>query len=452
VIEVNDVSKLFRIWEDRSRDLKETAINFLRGKKRTFRDLWALRGIDVKIMEGETVAFIGENGSGKSTLLKLLGGIYAPDEGKIVTRGKISTLLELGVGFHPDLTGEENVYLNGAMLGFDRAEMRERFDEIVSFSEIGDFIYSPIRTYSSGMLMRLGFSVAMCVNPDILLLDEVLAVGDEAFQNKCFERLETFKTSGKTIVLVTHSMETVEKFCERAVLLHGGKVVIDGDPEEVVDEYYNLLSRRGKHTSSEMAEKEEGKPLADEEEIDATEAGAFVSPSLNGCDEKRENSEEQERTALQERPIEEGNGVAQSASALPTMIVQEMKITDPKGMEKESFHMGETVEIRIVVETPDGGEPAVGIGILRSDEVPVYGISNLIDHVRPSKIGDRRYSFLCEFPFLKLLPGNYIVRGHCGDVSGKRLFHTMEKSLVILGKTKEFGVCRLKHRWKALHD
>ena len=158
MIEIINVSKKFRIWEDRSRDLKETTINFLRGKKRSFRDLWALREINLKIKEGETLAFIGENGSGKSTLLKLLGGIYMPDGGKIATQGKISSLLELGVGFHPDLTGEENIYLNGAMLGFNRKEMKEKFDEIVSFSEIGDFIYSPIRTYSSGMVMRLGFS------------------------------------------------------------------------------------------------------------------------------------------------------------------------------------------------------------------------------------------------------------------------------------------------------
>jgi len=257
VIEINNVSKKFRIWEDRSRDLKETAINFLRGKKRSFRDLWALQGIDLKIREGETVAFIGENGSGKSTLLKLLGGIYTPDEGEIVTQGKISTLLELGVGFHPDLTGEENIYLNGAMLGFDRAEMQEKFDAIVSFSEIGDFIYSPIRTYSSGMLMRLGFSVAMCVNPDILLIDEVLAVGDEAFQNKCFERLETFKTSGKTIILVSHGLDTVQRFCGRAILLHGGRVVCDDVPEKTIEAYHTLLyGKQGRSVSERDFENE----------------------------------------------------------------------------------------------------------------------------------------------------------------------------------------------------
>ncbi len=257
MIEILNVSKKFRIYEDRSRDLKETAINFLKGKRRSYRDLWALKGLNVEIREGETVAFIGENGSGKSTLLKLLYGIYIPDEGKIITNGKISALLELGVGFHPDLTGEENIYLNGAMLGFDRREMKKRFDEIVSFSEIGDFIYSPIRTYSSGMAMRLGFSIAMCVDPDILLIDEVLAVGDEAFQQKCLKRLEKFKESGKTIVLVSHGLEMVKKFCERAILLHEGRIVIDDIPKKTIGEYYGLLSLKPEGPEFQRAEIDE---------------------------------------------------------------------------------------------------------------------------------------------------------------------------------------------------
>jgi len=450
LIEINHVSKKFRIWEDRSRDLKETTINFLRGKKRSFRDVWALREIHLNIEKGETVAFIGENGSGKSTLLKLLGGIYFPDEGGIVTRGKISSLLDLGVGFHPDLTGEENVYLNGALLGFDRAEMQERFDGVVSFSEIGEFVYSPIRTYSSGMLMRLGFAVAMCVDPDILLIDEVLAVGDEAFQNKCFERLEAFKSSGKTIVIVSHSMEAVEKFCERAVLLHEGRVVADGDPEDVADRYHTLLSFRGGHAGTDMAEgRAGGNSFGDEEETHRTEAS--VSPFLQGWEGKPENSEKEEMTTPREGAAIEGERLVSSALAPHPMVIRELKITDPRGSEKESYPMGETVNIRIAVETSDDEEPAIGIGILRKDEVPVYGVSNVMDHVRLSKIGDRLYSIVCEFPYLKLLPGDYVVRGHCGDASWRRLFHTVEKGLVIKGETKEFGICRLKHRWKTLH-
>lgn len=244
MIELINVSKKFRIFEDRSRDLKETAINWLRGKKRSFRDLWALKNINFTINQGETVGFIGENGSGKSTLLKLICGIYAPDEGEVRVKRKASALLELGVGFHPDLTGEENIYLNGSMLGFNRKTMRERFYEIVEFSELGDFIYSPIRTYSSGMVMRLGFSIAMCVDPDILLIDEVLAVGDEAFQKKCIHRLEEFKSKGKTILIVSHALDLIERFCNRVVLLHQGKIVADCKPKEGIEAYHRILQPR----------------------------------------------------------------------------------------------------------------------------------------------------------------------------------------------------------------
>ena len=310
MIEIIDVSKRFRIWEDRSRDLKETTINFLRGKKRSFRDVWALRGIHLSIGEGETVAFIGQNGSGKSTLLKLLGGIYAPDEGRIVTRGKISTLLELGIGFHPDLTGEENIYLNGAMLGFGRKEMEQRFDEIVSFSEIGDFVYSPIRTYSSGMLMRLGFSIATCVDPDILLVDEILAVGDEAFQEKCFERMKRFKEAKKTIVLVSHSMEMVEEFCDRAILLREGSVMHDGAPGETIERYHALTSVKKERLSKVSHEKEAETPAAaDLQPADPraeTEAGPGPFPSDTPHDGGSLPAKEQEPAVLGEKEFDPG--------------------------------------------------------------------------------------------------------------------------------------------------
>lgn len=424
MIQILNVSKKFRIWEDRSRDLKETAINLLKGKRRSYRDLWALRGISLEIGEGETVAFIGENGSGKSTMLKLLCGIYVPDEGKIATRGKISSLLDLGIGFHPDLTGEENIYLNGAMLGFNRREMRKKFDEIVSFAEIGDFIYSPIRTYSSGMTMRLGFSVAMCVDPDILVIDEVLAVGDEAFQEKCFGRLEDFKSAGKTIMIVTHSLEAVEKFCARAVLLHRGQVVADGEPGRTIEAYHALLLRR------------------------------------MGSELELRNGEGMEGFVEQERTREEGLekdlsscGALNTESSPPLLpfVVRKLWMTDRRETERESFDVGETVRVKIVVESQKDEEPGIGIGIVREDASPVYGVSNLIDQVRPSKIGKNLYGISIEFPHLNLLPGRYVVRGHCGDSSGTQLFHTVEKNLAISGESREFGVCRLNHRWQTFH-
>jgi ABC-type polysaccharide/polyol phosphate transport system ATPase subunit len=378
VIDIVNVSKKFRIWEDRSRDLKETAINFLRGKKRSFRDLWALREIDLKIKEGETVAFIGENGSGKSTLLKLLGGIYMPDEGKIVTQGKISSLLELGVGFHPDLTGEENIYLNGAMLGFDRKEMREKFDGIVSFSEIGDFIYSPIRTYSSGMLMRLGFSVAMCVDPDILLIDEVLAVGDEAFQNKCLERLETFKTSGKTIILVSHSLWMVQRFCERVILLHGGRVVCDDIPEKTIEAYHVALY--GYESST---------PLKDGVESHEIE-GEDNPPAETSSGDKEESREKRE--AIQENPPENipGGGMETVAPKPPCYqrfgtfeaeITEVLIKSSEQGKETDSFISGEMISIDLHIRFHrDIENPNVGMSILEQKNgqmIIVYSTNTL---------------------------------------------------------------------------
>ena len=343
MIEIIHVSKKFRIWEDRSRDLKETTINFLRGKKRSFRDVWALQGIHLNIEEGETVAFIGQNGSGKSTLLKLLGGIYSPDEGRIVARGKISTLFELGVGFHPDLTGEENVYLNGAMLGFDQADMRERFDEIVSFSEIRDFVYSPIRTYSSGMLMRLGFSIAMCVNPDILLIDEVLAVGDEGFQEKCFERLGGFKRSGKTIVLVSHGMEMVEKFCDRAVLLHEGRVVCDDVPTKTIEAYHAVLyGDRHRPAAGDDLEPEkseaEGAPsdkgFHDEDSSDAGRGGAIPYDGGEGAGKAGSAAPEE---LSPETPSGEKNAVLEKAAIDPERI-RIIEVDDPSFFAEDLFH------------------------------------------------------------------------------------------------------------------
>ena len=295
MIEALDVSKKFRISEDRSRSIKETAINFLKGKKRSFRDVPALRNINFRIREGESVAFIGENGSGKSTLLKLLYGIYVPDGGKIITKGRVSALLELGVGFHPDLTGEENIFLNGSMLGFNHKEMRQRFEEIVSFSEIGDFVYSPIRTYSSGMWMRLGFSVAMCVDPDILLIDEVLAVGDEAFQKKCLDRLEEFKSAGKTIVIVSHALSMVKKFCDRIILLHEGQIVVDGEPERTIERYRTLLSlgveaeatdkiEEAQNSAEEVEEKMEEAQKGEGEQEVLPEETAETPPLSNSCE------------------------------------------------------------------------------------------------------------------------------------------------------------------------
>ena len=209
----------------------------------------ALRGVSLSLYHGETVGVIGHNGAGKSTLLNLATGLCQPDRGSVHVDGRIAALLELGAGFHPDLTGAENVRVNAALLGLSRRDVREKFDAVVEFAEIGDFIDEPLRTYSSGMIMRLAFSVAVTVDPDILIIDEVLGVGDVAFQAKCFERILQFRNSGKTILCVSHSSETLKGFCTRAVWLDHGRVLDDGPVGRVLEAYANAMSAHAAYTT-----------------------------------------------------------------------------------------------------------------------------------------------------------------------------------------------------------
>ncbi|MEV8214493.1 ABC transporter ATP-binding protein [Leifsonia sp. NPDC077715] len=241
IVRVADVSKRFVIRKDNS--LKERLVAFGRGREHR-EEFWALRDVSLSIQAGHTVALIGHNGSGKSTLLKVIGGIIDPTSGSVARRGRIAALLELGAGFHPDLTGRENVYLNASILGLSREETEERFDEILSFSGIGDFIDTQVKFYSSGMYVRLAFAVAVHTDPDLLLVDEVLAVGDEAFQRKCLDKIRSFQQEGRTIILVTHNLSQVTELADRAILLNKGEVVYDGEPGGAVTEFRNILEGR----------------------------------------------------------------------------------------------------------------------------------------------------------------------------------------------------------------
>ena len=234
VIDVAGVGKRFRIYHERNQSLKAL---ILRRRRSVHEEFWALRDIDLQIYAGETVALIGPNGCGKSTLLKCIAGILEPEIGKISSVGKISALLELGAGFHPELSGRENIFLNGALLGMHQRELRRRFDDIVAFAGLEEFIDTPVRNYSSGMYARLGFSVAINVDPDILLVDEVLAVGDEQFQRRCADRMANLRERGKTIIVVSHSMGTLRQLCDRIAWLDHGQIKRLGRPGEVIDAY-----------------------------------------------------------------------------------------------------------------------------------------------------------------------------------------------------------------------
>ena len=232
---VDNVSKTFNVYLDRANTIKEKLLFLFTRNRKEKREV--LKDINLKIKKGEVVALIGTNGSGKSTLLKLMTKIIYPNKGKIITNGKLTSLLELGAGFHPDFSGRENIYFNASIFGLTRKQIDERLEDIIEFSELKQFIDNPVRTYSSGMYMRLAFSVAINVDADILLIDEILSVGDEHFQNKCFNKMQELKKQGKTMVFVTHSMDSVKKLCDRAVWLCEGKVKMDGKTEDVVNTY-----------------------------------------------------------------------------------------------------------------------------------------------------------------------------------------------------------------------
>ena len=281
VIELINVSKKFKVYHEKTLSFKYAVIDFIKGKRSSdYDEFWALKNIDIDIKDGETVGLIGVNGSGKSTLLKLIGKILYPNNGYIKTRGSIATLIELGAGFHPELSGRENIYINASILGFSKREIDEKLDEIIAFSELEKFIDNPIKSYSSGMYVRLGFAIAINVNPDILLTDEILAVGDENFQKKCLRKIEEFKKKGKTIVYVSHDLGSVEMICNRVFLLDEGELIAEGKPVDVISEYHRILIEKYGGQLLAQEEKEAASIQKDSEFVEeAVTAKALVESS-----------------------------------------------------------------------------------------------------------------------------------------------------------------------------
>ena len=354
-----------------------------RGVARAFR---ALDDVSFDLAAGESLGIIGENGAGKSTLLKIVAGVITPTRGSVDLRGRVGALLELGSGFHPEYSGLANIDLAAALLGLAPDEIAAKRDEIVAFADIGEHIHDPIKHYSSGMVVRLGFAVATTLRPDLLITDEVLAVGDESFQKKCIAWMENYLFGGGTLLLCSHSMYHVQKLCRAALWLKDGRMVRYGPAAEVAQAY-----------------------LAYHEE---KSAGAKQSIA------------------------------ARQASAEGFYAIQSLSL-DPSGR----IPAGGALMIAGEVYSPDDRAPVVLVGLVRADGTPIYGIATDMDGVAPVRIAAQRFAFSLSFPQLPLLPGKYIVRAHALDPEGVRLFDNVEQPFIVEGATRELGLVRIGHGW-----
>ncbi len=350
-----------------------------------------LQNVDIEIKRGESLGIIGENGAGKSTLLKLLSGVLTPTAGTLARSGTLGALLELGAGFDAERTGRENISVAAGLMGWNSAQIAARFDEIVAFADIGRYLDEPVKHYSSGMVVRLGFAVIAAVRPDLLITDEVLAVGDESFQKKCIRWMEDYLDGGGTLLLVSHSMYHVQKLCKHALWLKDGRVEGYGDVFDVTQDYLAYHERKSLRDSG--------------PEFESGYSGGeyrITGVTLNGGDE---------------------------AAA---RVLRE----------------GEPIDVEVRIYAPDGRCPQLGIGVLRADGTPVYGTTTEIDGAKAQRLDEQHWRFACAFDALPLLPGGYNLKLHALDPEGVRLFDTVERGFVVRGAAREFGLVRLAHRWR----
>lgn len=397
VISVKNINKVFRVYQDRAVTLKEL---FLNRKRKNYEEHVVLDNINFEIKKGEVVAFIGENGCGKSTLLKILAGIIYPDTGEVKVEGKVSSLLELGAGFHPDFTGRENVYNNAAILGFTKQEVDKKFNEIVDFAELWEFIDNPVRTYSSGMYMRLAFSVAINVDPDVLLIDEILSVGDSNFQRKCFEKLMLLKKKGVTILIVSHDNETIKRFCNRVFWLNKAKIKLEGNSIEVVDEYLSFLSKKYSQKHYEHKANNASDASNDEQIKHKEETQEEMQEVVQ--EETQETQEIIQESHSKANELRRGNG---------KVMLSNFKLFNSEGKEEYVIKHLEKVSIKYNYETIETVDTLnFGIAIKDVTGFVIFGTNSLIDGLpMDSNIFASTGNIKDEINELNLLPGTYTI-------------------------------------------
>jgi ABC-type polysaccharide/polyol phosphate transport system ATPase subunit len=442
-IELVNVSKTYRRYGGRQFSTLKSALlsGDLVKQLRPEETFQALKNVSFTVPKGSTFGVVGRNGSGKSTALKLVAGITKPTEGKVTVEGRISALIELGAGFHPEISGRENVFINGIMLGLSKKEITRRFDEIVEFAELTEFIDAPVKTYSSGMYMRLGFAVAIHVDPDVLLVDEVLAVGDEGFTHKCLDKFGEFKRRGKTILLVTHSLGLVERFCDEAVWLDAGQMKADGDPKRVVGIYVTDVARQEeKFLAASDAKALAG--LAAEASAKAGDAGSTHQAGLPAEALAKAGPTDAAEIAADMNLAGEGRWGSGGVE------ITSVKFSTIDGEPTQVFHTGEPMRITLAVKTAAPVRDFVfGIGLFTADGVPVYGTNTDLEEMESDRLeGDALVTM--EIESLDLVEGTYKldVAVHKRDGAPydyHRLLHTFR----VKSRIKDVGIYRPKHRW-----
>ena len=425
MIEVNNVSKKFKLYSDRPTSLKEKIV---KGSKGSYTEFYAIKDVSFKIKKGSTVGLIGQNGSGKSTMLKMINRTMFPDDGKITVKGKVASLIELGAGFHPDLSGRENIYNNASVFGFTRDEIKEKIPGIIRFSELEDFIDNPIRTYSSGMYARLAFSVAIHVEADILLVDEILGVGDMNFQAKCANKIYEMRKNGTTILLVTHDMSTIDRLCDYAVWLEKGKKIAEGDPKFIQNRYIEF-----------MADKQEERKKVEK------------ADSVNN-DKKVKNQEEQlsivkpetkkERITVDYLGDHFGNG---------DLVFTSCKLLNDRGSDKRSFHTGETIKLQVEYVcqvNPDDIRANIGFEISSMQGVYLYGTNTSREGRRDIQLKEKGIIEV-ELNDLNLLPGEYsigIAVADLGEQNSYDHYHNIAE-FKMYSSIHDIGITRFNHQF-----
>jgi ABC-type polysaccharide/polyol phosphate transport system ATPase subunit len=437
-IEVSHVSKVYRRYSRRrqfatlkSALLSGSLISDLKADE-TFQ---ALNDVSFSVPPGRTYGIIGPNGSGKSTMLKLVAGITRPTSGTVTVNGRISALIELGAGFHPEISGRENVFINGIMLGLSKREIQKRFDEIVEFAELKDFIDAPVKTYSSGMYMRLGFAVAIHVDPDVLLVDEVLAVGDEGFTHKCLDKFAEFRRRGRTILLVTHSLGLVERFCDDALWLDKGKVKGTGDPRRVVGAYVTDVER-GEEAMLAAADQRA------KDAVSATSAGADASAGAGQGEEKPAD------------PVQEPEGPPDMFQATEgrwgsrEVEITKVELLDESGAAAHVFQSGERVTMRLSVKAKEPVTDFVfGVGLFNADGVCCYGTNTEVEQLFAESLTGEGYVDLM-IDSLDLVEGTYKLDAAVHKRDGYPYdYHRLLYTFRVKSRTKDVGIFRPPHRW-----